>query len=113
MLLTSTQLIENLTHFTQERIPERSVHAKAAGDWGTYEVTDDISDLTDAAFLNGLGKKTDVLVRVSTMAPWVLDLARWTPYAISGDSPSSLKPLKEIMTGCLTIKCAIPKSLSE
>lgn len=66
VLLSSTQLIENLTHFSRERIPERSVHAKAAGAWGYYEVTDDISDLTDADFLNGVGKKTEVLVRIST-----------------------------------------------
>ena len=69
VLLTSTQLIENLAHFSRERIPERSVHAKAAGAWGYYEVTDDISDLTDAAFLNGLGKKTEVLMRISTVGP--------------------------------------------
>lgn len=50
VLLTSTQLIENLAHFSRERIPERTVHAKAAGARGYYEVTDDISDLTDAEF---------------------------------------------------------------
>ena len=69
VLLTSTQLIENLAHFSRERIPERSVHAKAAGAWGHYEVTDDISDLTDADFLNGLGNKTEVLMRISTVGP--------------------------------------------
>ncbi|KAI1143282.1 catalase [Hypoxylon sp. FL0543] len=69
VLLTSTQLIENLAHFARERIPERSVHAKAAGARGYFEVTDDISDLTDADFLTGIGKKTDVLVRISTVGP--------------------------------------------
>ncbi|KAI0833907.1 catalase [Hypoxylon sp. FL0890] len=69
VLLTSTQLIENLAHFARERIPERSVHAKAAGARGYFEVTEDISDLTDADFLTGIGKKTDVLVRISTVAP--------------------------------------------
>ena len=69
MLLTSTQLIENLAHFSRERIPERTVHAKAAGAWGVFEVTDDISDLTDAAFLNGVGQKTEVLMRISTVGP--------------------------------------------
>jgi catalase len=69
VLLTSTQLIENLAHFSRERIPERTVHAKAAGAWGYYEVTDDISDLTDAAFLNGIGNKTEVLTRISTVGP--------------------------------------------
>lgn len=69
VLLTSTQLIENLAHFSRERIPERSVHAKAGGARGYFEVTDDISDLTDADFLTGIGKKTEVLVRISTVAP--------------------------------------------
>ena len=69
VLLTSTQLIENLAHFSRERIPERSVHAKAAGAWGQFEVTDDISDLTDAAFLNGVGNKTEVLMRISMTGP--------------------------------------------
>ncbi|KAL9042242.1 MAG: hypothetical protein Q9214_003841 [Letrouitia sp. 1 TL-2023] len=69
VLLTSTQLIENLAHFSRERIPERSVHAKAVGAWGVYEVTDDISDMTDVAFLNGVGRTTEVLMRISTVGP--------------------------------------------
>lgn len=69
VLLTSTQLIENLAHFARERIPERVVHAHAAGARGYFEVTDDISDLTDADFLTGIGKKTEVLARISTVGP--------------------------------------------
>ncbi|KAL9615000.1 MAG: hypothetical protein Q9167_000531 [Letrouitia subvulpina] len=69
LLMTSTQLIENLAHFSRERIPERSVHAKAAGARGYFEVTDDISDITDADFLTGIGKRTDVLVRIATTGP--------------------------------------------
>ena len=69
VLFTSTQLIENLAHFSRERIPERSVHAKASGARGYFEVTDDISDLTDAEFLNGIGNKTEVLVRIATTGP--------------------------------------------
>ncbi|KAI0173367.1 catalase [Hypoxylon sp. FL1284] len=69
VLLTSTQLIENLAHFNRERIPERSVHAKAAAAKGYFKVTDDISDLTDADFLTGVGKKTEVLARISTVGP--------------------------------------------
>ncbi len=44
------------------------MHAKAAGAYGTFEVTQDISDLTSAAFLNGVGKKTPLLLRISTVA---------------------------------------------
>jgi catalase len=44
----------------------RVVHAKAAGAWGEFEVTNDISNLTTAKFLNGVGKKTPLLFRLST-----------------------------------------------
>ncbi|KAJ5433603.1 uncharacterized protein N7458_012759 [Penicillium daleae] len=64
--LGDTLLIETLTHFNRERIPERVVHAKAAGAWGEFEVTNDVSSLTSAKFLNGVGKKTRVLFRLST-----------------------------------------------
>ncbi|KAI9040353.1 catalase [Aspergillus affinis] len=64
--LGDTLLIETLTHFNRERIPERVVHAKAAGAWGEFEVTNDISHLTCAKFMNGVGKKTPVLFRLST-----------------------------------------------
>lgn len=65
--LADTQTIEVLAHFARERIPERSVHAKAAGAFGHFVVTDDVSDLTDAKFLNGIGKKTPILTRMSTV----------------------------------------------
>ena len=67
-LLEDTQLIETLAHFPRERIPERVVHAKAAGAWGEFEVTHDITHITSAAFLNKVGKKTKVLARISTVA---------------------------------------------
>lgn len=56
MLMQDTQLIETLAHFSRERIPERTVHASAVGAWGEFEVTHDNSDITSAAFLNGIGK---------------------------------------------------------
>lgn len=45
------------------------MHAKAAGASGTFEVTHDISDITSAQFLNGVGTKTPVMVRISTVGP--------------------------------------------
>lgn len=69
LLMTSTQLLENLAHFSRERIPERSVHAKASGARGYFEVTDDVSDITDTEFWNGIGKKTECLVRIATTGP--------------------------------------------
>lgn len=68
-LLQDTQLIETLAHFSRERIPERVVHAKAAGAHGFFEVTHDISDLTDADFLTGIGKRTELTTRISTVGP--------------------------------------------
>ena len=45
LLLQDFHLIDLLAHFDRERIPERVVHAKGAGAYGEFEVTDDISDL--------------------------------------------------------------------
>ncbi|KAJ5610827.1 Catalase mono-functional heme-containing [Penicillium lagena] len=68
-LLQDTQLIETLAHFSHERIPERVVHAKAVGGYGEFEATSDCSDITSASFLNKAGKKTPLLMRVSTVGP--------------------------------------------
>lgn len=69
VLLQDTQLIETLAHFARERIPERVVHAKAAGAFGEFECTHDCTDITSASFLNTVGKKTAVLLRISTVGP--------------------------------------------
>ena len=45
LLLQDFHLIDLLAHFDRERIPERVVHAKGAGAYGQFEVTNDISDL--------------------------------------------------------------------
>ncbi|KAJ5986651.1 Catalase mono-functional heme-containing [Penicillium sp. IBT 35674x] len=68
-LLQDTQLIETLAHFSRERIPERVVHAKAIGAYGEFEAFGDCSDITSASFLKKDGKKTPVLLRVSTVGP--------------------------------------------
>lgn len=69
MLLQDTQLIETRAHLNRERIPERVVHALAAGAWGAFEVTHDISHFTNAKFFNGIGAKSKALIRVSTVGP--------------------------------------------
>lgn len=45
LLLQDFHLIDLLAHFDRERIPERVVHAKGAGAYGEFEVTNDLSDL--------------------------------------------------------------------
>ncbi|KAG7406197.1 Peroxisomal catalase [Fusarium oxysporum f. sp. rapae] len=67
-LLADTQLIETLAHFPRERIPERVVHAKAAGAWGYFECTHDITDWCSAAPFRRIGKQTQVLASLSTVA---------------------------------------------
>ncbi|KAJ1645912.1 catalase A, partial [Dispira simplex] len=67
MLLMDTQFIDKISHFDRERIPERVVHAKGAGAHGYFEVTHDLSHVTRAKFLHGVGKRTPVFARFSTV----------------------------------------------
>ena len=67
-LLQDHYLLEKLAHFNRERIPERVVHAKAAGAHGTLTVTQDITKFTKARLFSEVGKQTDVLGRFSTVA---------------------------------------------
>ncbi|GMH44179.1 hypothetical protein BSKO_12113 [Bryopsis sp. KO-2023] len=69
VVLEDYHLVEKLAQFDRERIPERVVHAVGATAKGYFEVTDDVTDLTFADFLSSVGKKTDVLVRFSTVIP--------------------------------------------
>ena len=68
VLLQDPWLIEKLAHFDREVIPERRMHAKGSGAYGTFTVTHDISRYTKAAIFSEVGKKTDCFVRFSTVA---------------------------------------------
>ena len=68
VLMQDHHLIEKLARFERERIPERVVHAKGSGAFGTFEVTKDVSRYTKAKFLSKVGKRTEVLLRFSTVA---------------------------------------------
>lgn len=46
ILLQDFALIDKLSHFDRERIPERVVHAKGSGAHGVFEVTNDVTHLT-------------------------------------------------------------------
>ena len=59
---------EKLAHFDREVIPERRMHAKGSGAYGTFTVTHDISAYTRASIFSQVGKKTDCFVRFSTVA---------------------------------------------
>jgi len=67
-LLQDYQLIEKLAHQNRERIPERVVHAKGWGAFGTLTVTKDIARYTRARLFSEVGKKTDLILRFSTVA---------------------------------------------
>ncbi len=68
VLMQDHLLIEKLAHFERERIPERVVHAKGSGAYGTFEVTTDVTHWTRARFLGAVGKRTEVFARFSTVA---------------------------------------------
>lgn len=68
VLLQDFHLLEKLAHFNRERIPERVVHAKGAGAFGTLTVTHDITKYTKAKLFSKVGKQTDLLLRFSTVA---------------------------------------------
>lgn len=67
LLLQDFNLIDLLSHFDRERIPERVVHAKGAGAHGFFECTENVTDLTCASFLSQPGKKSPLTIRFSTV----------------------------------------------
>src|ERR1700685_3689802 len=68
VLLQDWQLLEKLAHQNRERIPERVVHAKGWGAHGTLTITHDISKYTRAKLFEIIGKKTEMMMRFSTVA---------------------------------------------
>lgn len=67
LLLEDFILHEKMAHFNRERIPERVVHAKGSAAFGTFTVTHDITKYTKAKIFSEVGKKTDMLLRFSTV----------------------------------------------
>lgn len=68
MLLQDVWFLEKLAHFDREVIPERRMHAKGSGAYGTFTVTQDITRYTRAKIFSEVGKKTDLFIRFSTVA---------------------------------------------
>ena len=68
LLLQDHYLIQKMAQFNRERVPERVVHAKGGGAHGFFEVTEDVTQWTKAAFLARKGKRTPVFQRFSTVA---------------------------------------------
>ena len=76
VLIQDYQLLEKLAHQNRERIPERVVHAKGWGAFGTLTVTHDITGYTKARVFSKIGKKTEMLARFSTVEPTGLSWKR-------------------------------------
>ncbi len=68
MLLQDVWYLEKLAHFDREVIPERRMHAKGSGAFGTFTVTHDITSYSKAKIFSEIGKQTDMFVRFSTVA---------------------------------------------
>jgi catalase len=68
LLVQDWQLFEKHAHFNRERIPERVVHAKGSGGYGTLTITGDITKYTKAKLFSAVGKKTEYFQRFSTVA---------------------------------------------
>lgn len=68
MLLQDPWFLEKLGQFDREVIPERRMHAKGSGAFGTFTVTHDITKYTRASIFKEIGKQTECFVRFSTVA---------------------------------------------
>jgi catalase len=67
-LLQDSYVVQKMQHFNRERIPERVVHAKGSAAHGFFEVTEDVTPWTKAAFLSKPGKRTPLFLRFSQVA---------------------------------------------
>ncbi len=67
VVLQDIHLFEKLAAFDRERVPERVVHARGAGAAGEFVLSKDMSGYTKAKLFSGVGKKTPVFVRFSTV----------------------------------------------
>ncbi|WP_316619379.1 catalase [Psychrobacter sp. ANT_WB68] len=68
LLAQDIWLNEKLGNFVREVIPERRMHAKGSGAFGTFTVTNDITKYTRAAIFSEVGKQTEMFARFSTVA---------------------------------------------
>ncbi|GJN67672.1 catalase A [Purpureocillium lilacinum] len=67
MLLEDNFGREKIHHFDHERIPERVVHARGAGAFGTFRLHESAADVTSAGILTDTSRSTPLFVRFSTV----------------------------------------------
>ena len=110
LLLQDFHLIEKLQHFNRERIPERVVHAKGSGAYGTFTVTHDISKYTKAKLFGAIGKQTETVVRFSTVGG---ERGSATPSATRAASRSAFIPRKATgISSATTRRCSSSRTRS-
>ncbi|MEO5586823.1 MAG: catalase [Novosphingobium sp.] len=68
LLMQDVWLHEKLANLNREVIPERRMHAKGSGAFGTFTVTHDISRFTRARIFSEVGKRTEMFARFTTVA---------------------------------------------
>ncbi|MEB2313528.1 MAG: catalase [Sorangiineae bacterium] len=68
LLAQDVWLNEKLASFVREVIPERRMHAKGSGAFGTFTVTEDITRYTRAKLFEKVGKQTALFARFTTVA---------------------------------------------
>jgi len=68
LLVQDWQLCAKHAHFNRERIPERVVHAKGSGAYGTLTITNDITPYSTAKVFSKVGKTTECFLRFSSVA---------------------------------------------
>jgi catalase len=67
ILLHDVHFLNQMAHFNRERVPERNVHAKGGGAFGTFVCTNDMREHTKAALFQS-GSSVEMLARFSTVA---------------------------------------------
>lgn len=67
MLMHDIWYLEKIASFDRELIPERRMHAKGGGAYGTFTVTNDITEYTRAKIFSEVGKQTEMFARFSTV----------------------------------------------
>lgn len=68
MVMQDVWYMEKMAHFDREVIPERRMHAKGSGAFGTFTTTHDVTQYTKAKLFETIGKQTEVFTRFSTVA---------------------------------------------
>ena len=67
LLMQDVYYLEQMSHFDRSN-SERRMHAKGSGAFGTFTVTNDITQYTNAKIFSEVGKQTEMFARFSTVS---------------------------------------------